>query len=54
MRKIIGLSIAVVVSLLAAMGMLFAHVDHYVGAGIAVCAILIGTAIARPRRGETR
>jgi hypothetical protein len=53
MRKIIGLSIAVVLSLLAAMGMLCAHVDHYVGTGIAVCAILVGTAIARPRRSAT-
>jgi hypothetical protein len=54
MRKIIGLSIAAVVSLLAAIGMVFAHLDHYFGTGIAVCAILIGTAIARPRPRETR
>ena len=53
MRKVIGLSIAVVVSLLAAIGMVCAHLNHYVGTGIAVCAILIGTAIARPHQRET-
>jgi len=54
MRKIIGLSIAVGVSLAAALGMVFAHVDRYVGVGVAACAILIGSAIARPRQGESR
>jgi hypothetical protein len=47
MKRIIGISIAIGVSIGAAIGMLFALTNLYVSAGIAVIAILLGSALAR-------
>jgi hypothetical protein len=47
MKRIIGISIAVGVSIGAAIGMLFALTNIYVSAGIAMIAILMGSALAR-------
>jgi len=47
MKRIIGISIAVGISIGAAMGLLFALTNLYVSAGIAVIAILLGSALAR-------
>ena len=47
MKRIIGFSIAIGVSIGVAMGLLFAHTSLPVSVGIAVIAILVGSAIAR-------
>ena len=52
MKRIIGISIAIGVSIGAAIGMLFALTNIYVSAGIAVIAILMGSALARGKFGS--
>ncbi len=54
MKRVIGISIAIGVSIGAAIGMLFALTNVYVSAGIAVIAILMGSALARNRFGSKR
>ena len=52
MRRIIGISIAVGVSVGAAMGLLFAHANPYISVGVAVIAIVVGSTIARAQRSS--
>jgi hypothetical protein len=52
MKRIIGISITIGVCVGAAVGLLFAHANLHVSVGIAVVAILLGTAITRGRFGS--
>ncbi|MGD0213949.1 MAG: hypothetical protein ABSB87_12015 [Terriglobales bacterium] len=54
MKRIIGISITIGVCVGAAVGLLFAHANLHVSVGIAVVAILLGTAITRGRFGSKR